>query len=283
MANPYKELIKTLEFPFCYYAYMIDREGLIDYFHYGLWETGTETLKEAQENLASMMKSFIPAGVKRILDVGCGLGKTTYDLTLAGYDVLGISPDIRLMEMAKVKHKECETKLIISFFEDYRSHDLFDLILFQESAQYIKDISFLFAHCKELLNKTGYLLMCDEICYENSNHCFYHVKSELVDNAHECGLNVVFNENITQKILMTRELGLRFLIENKNSIIHEFSSFRENARQEIELMMEGWNAGSKLYKENIFGYELFLFQNIETKTEKTIVKRLLNKLSDSFR
>ena len=260
MANPFKELIKTLEFPFCYYACMIDREGMIDYFHYGLWETGAETIKEAQENLASMMKSLIPAGVKRILDVGCGLGKTTCDLAFAGYDVLGISPDVKLMEMAKLKHKECSSKLKISSFEDFQSGEPFDLILFQESSQYIKDLRFLFSHCKQLLNKKGYILLCDEICYEKSEHCFYNEKNEMLKIAGESGFKVIFNENITQKILKTRELGLRFLVENKDSFIHEFSPLRKNARQEIELMMEGWRIGSKLYDEHVFGYEGFLFQ-----------------------
>lgn len=271
MLNPFKEYLKTLEFPFCYYAYMIDSNGAIDYFHYGLWETGTETIKEAQENLASMMQSIIPAGVKRILDVGCGLGKTTYDLTLAGYDVIGISPDIRLMEMARLKYKECAKRLIISSFEDYISADFFDLILFQESSQYIKDIKFLFSRCKKLLNKRGYVLICDEIRYEKSNICSYHEKNEIVKTAHEYSFDVVLNENITQKILMTRDLGLSFLIENKEPIIHEFSSIRENAKQEIDLLIEGWNEGSKLYKKNIYGYEVFLFQSKQKGT------RLLSK------
>lgn len=260
MANPFKDLIKTLEFPFCYYAYMIDKEGMIDYFHYGLWETGDETIKEAQENLASMMKSYIPAGVNRILDVGCGLGKTTYDLAMAGYDVTGISPDVKLMEMAKLKHKECNSMLKISSFEDFRSEEPFDLILFQESSQYIKDLEFLFSHCKQLLNNKSYVLLCDEICYEDSKHCFYHEKNEMLKIAVESGFKVISNKNITQKVLMTREIGLRFLIENKDSIIDEFLPLRKNARQEIELMMEGWRMGSKLYEENIFGYEVFLFQ-----------------------
>lgn len=133
----FKDLIKTLEFPFCYYAYIINRNGDIDYFHYGLWETNTNNLKDAQENLAQLMKSLIPKEIKKILDVGCGLGRTTYDLTRAGYDVTGISPDIKLMDMARAKYNNEKLKLITSAFENFRSSNLFDLILFQESTQYI--------------------------------------------------------------------------------------------------------------------------------------------------
>ncbi|GAB4419288.1 MAG: hypothetical protein OHK0032_15180 [Thermodesulfovibrionales bacterium] len=261
MVNSFKELIKTLEFPFCYYAYVIDREGLIDYFHYGLWETGTNGLKEAQENLASLMKSLIPDGVKRILDVGCGLGRTTRDLTAAGYDVIGISPDIRLMEMAKAKYRECSSRLIVSSFEDYRSMDSFDLILFQESSQYIKDLNFLFSHCNKLLDKKGYILMCDEIQYENSDDAPFHEKKRLEKIAHEYGFNIVHNENITGKVLETRNLALRLITVNRDSIINELSPVRENARQEIEFLIDGWKLHTAMFERNMFGYEVFLFQS----------------------
>lgn len=104
--------------------------------------------------------------------------------------MIGISPDIKLMEMAKLKHAECDSILQISSFEDYSSIKPFDLILFQESSQYIKDITFLFSHCKELLNNKGYVLLCDEVCYENSKHCFYHQKSEMLSAAHKLCFSV---------------------------------------------------------------------------------------------
>lgn len=259
MNNQFTELIKTLEFPFCYYAYIIDRTGLIDYMHYGLWEDGTLQLKDAQENLASLMKSLIPDGVKRILDSGCGLGRTTHDLTAAGYDVIGISPDIRLMEMARTKYRKCESQLVISSFEDFRSTERFDLLLFQESAQYI-NIGFLFSHGKELLNTKGYILMCDEVRYDNSAGSPFHEKKEILNIAHEYGFRLLLNKDITKKVLETRGIALEMIISNKESLINEFSSIRGNARQEIELLIEGWKAHNAMFDKNMFGYEVFLFQ-----------------------
>jgi SAM-dependent methyltransferase len=259
MTIQFKEFVKTLENPFCYYAYLTDREGLLDYFHFGLWEDGTRGLKEAQENLASLMKSLIPGGVKRILDVGCGLGRTTYDLTSAGYDVIGISPDIRLLEMAKAKYQNCSSRFILSSFEDYRSADSFDLILFQESSQYIKDLNFLFSHCNNLLNKKGSILMCDEIRYENFTDAPLHEKKKLKEIAHKYGFNMVHNENITGKVLKTLNLALRLIAEHRNSIIEELSPVREKAGQEIDALFEGWKSHAEMFDLNIFGYEVFLF------------------------
>ncbi|MBI5074872.1 MAG: methyltransferase domain-containing protein [Nitrospirae bacterium] len=260
MNNQFTELIKTLEFPFCYYAYIIDRTGLIDYMHYGLWEDDTRQLKDAQENLASLMKSLIPDGVKRILDSGCGLGRTTCDLAAAGYSVIGISPDTKLMEMAKVKYGECKSQLVISSFEDYQSAELFDLILFQESAQYIKDIRFLFSHSKELLNKGGFILICDEIRRENSAGNSFHEKKEIESIAHEYGFGIRFNKDITLKVMKTRHIALKNIINHKDSLISEFSPIRGNARQEIESLIEGWKTHTAMFENNILGYEVFLFQ-----------------------
>lgn len=260
MPNQLKEFIKTLEFPFCYYAYIIDREGLIDYLHYGLWEEGTYELKEAQENLASLMKSLIPDDVKKILDVGCGLGRTTYDLTVSGLDATGISPDARLVEMAKAKYRECESRLVLSSFEDYGSVELFDLILFQESAQYIKDINFLFSRCKELLNKRGYVLICDEIRYGLATEHAFHEKNKIVKTAREYGFTMMLNKDITKEVLETRDIALKNIIKNKDPLIREFSPVRENAGQEIESLIEGWKAHSAMFEKNMFGYEIFLFQ-----------------------
>jgi SAM-dependent methyltransferase len=114
-----RELIKKLEFPFCYLAYIVDSGGEVDYFHYGLWNKKTDNVKQAQENLAHLMKSLIPDRAKSILDVGCGLGRTVYDLSKAGYHVVGISPDKGLIDMAKKKYAGLDLRLIECAFENF--------------------------------------------------------------------------------------------------------------------------------------------------------------------
>lgn len=53
--------IRHLQPPYCYYAYAVSRDGLADYMHYGYWKEDTRSIVEAQENLADLMKSYIPA------------------------------------------------------------------------------------------------------------------------------------------------------------------------------------------------------------------------------
>jgi SAM-dependent methyltransferase len=272
--KPYRDYIKTLEFPFCYYAYIIDRDGAVDYMHYGLWESGTAGWKDAQENLARMMKSLIPAGVRRVLDVGCGLGRTTHDLEEAGYDVIGISPDVRLMEWAGEKYETCRRRLVVSSFEAYREQEVFDLVLFQESSQYIADVASLFAHCRDLTNASGYMLMCDEIAYEPVAAHAFHEKKALVSAAADAGYSLLLNTDITAAVLETRYVALRFLLEHGDDVIRDFSAVRGNVRQEIENLIEGMKLDTSRFEARIFGYEIFLFgRSGETAPEGKITFR----------
>jgi len=265
-----REFIKNIEFPFCYHAYLIDKEGSIDYFHYGLWTAETKNIKEAQENLARIMKSLIPKGVKRILDVGCGLGKTTVDLTMAGYETIGISPDTKLMEMAKTKYKDYTSHLIETSFEEYKTDKKFDLILFQESSQYIFDLDFLFAHSHKLLNKVGYILTCDEIRYIPEGPL--HEKKNILSMAYKHNFKVVHNEDITEKIINTSIQASNFIIKNKDLIIKDFAPIRENVKEEIELLLQGWNMRTEMFEKKAFGYEIFLFSKNHHVLDKLITK-----------
>jgi len=263
MEHSYRKFIKSLEYPYCYYAYIIDLEGILDYMHYGLWTSGVKEIKEAQDNLSSMMKSLIPGDVSKILDVGCGFGRTTHDLAALGYDVIGISPDVKLIEMARTKYHEAASRLLISSFEDFNK-GLFDLILFQESSQYISDLNFLFLHSKQHLNQKGHILMCDEIKYTNSENSPFHARRNIEHMARDHGFIIRHNENITQQVLKTREVALELFMEKKDSMIKEFSSIRKNAREEIDLLIAGWKTHNPMFQNGTFGYEVFLFQKSDS-------------------
>jgi SAM-dependent methyltransferase len=111
-----------------------------EYLHYGYFKDGLEAdvanLKQAQENYAELIFSHIPEGVKTILDVGCGSGKTAEQLLARGYSVDCVSPGQILTAYAKnmlgdkVNFYQCR-------FEDLVTEKKYDLILFSESFQYI--------------------------------------------------------------------------------------------------------------------------------------------------
>ncbi len=163
--------IQTLQAPYCYYAYAVSRDGLVDYMHYGYWKRETTTITEAQENLADLMKSYIPVGTKTILDSGCGLGRTTWDLSNSGFDVVGISPDRSLIDEARQKFPKIEKQFVCTRFEDYHPSVQFDLVFFQESSQYI-DARVLFGHLGEITRPAGFVLICDEVRYTRKPRSF---------------------------------------------------------------------------------------------------------------
>lgn len=256
-----ENFIKSLENPFCYYVYLVDREGKMEHLHFGLWEEDTRDIKEAQENLAVLIKSLIPDGVKDILDVGCGLGRTTYELSTLKYNVIGISPDKNLIEMAEEKYIGHDLQFVTVSLENYKPEGCFDLVLFQESSQYVV-LKSMFKRCKKMLKKDGYILICDEVKYTNNTkeECHFHNKEKMLAAARKAGFKMLHNKDITDKILHTSDFVIQKLTEEYEDIIKYFSHTRENARSEIDTLIEGWKIYNKMYKEHLVGYEVFLFK-----------------------
>jgi len=51
----------------------------------------------------------------------------------------------------------------------------------------------------------------------------------------------MLNKDITRNVLETKNVALRLIVDNKDSLINEFSS-REKARQEIKFLVKGWKS-----------------------------------------
>jgi SAM-dependent methyltransferase len=135
----------------------------LEHLHYGYWPQGLtvniNNLRTAQENYTNFLLSQIPAGVKTILDVGCGSGHTSKRLSEMGYKVACVSPSPVLS--AKVRELMGDTCNIYECkYEDLQTEDKFDLVLFSESFQYIK-VRRSLDKTLSILNPGGYLLVCD--------------------------------------------------------------------------------------------------------------------------
>lgn len=134
-----------------------------EYLHYGYFKEGlpadVANLKLAQENYAELIFSHIPPGVKSILDVGCGSGKTAQQLLARGYAVDVVSPGQILTAYARnllgdsVGFFQCR-------FEDLATDKKYDLVLFSESFQYIPMDKSIPGALK-LLNPGGYIIASD--------------------------------------------------------------------------------------------------------------------------
>jgi len=134
-----------------------------DHLHYGYWtndlDINLRNLPQAQQNYCNFINSQIPDGVKTILDVGCGAGRLAFDLINKGYNVDCISPSSVLTKHTRSLLGE-RSHIFECCFENIETKNLYDLILFSESFQYV-NLEKALQNSIKLLNEGGYLLICD--------------------------------------------------------------------------------------------------------------------------
>jgi len=139
--------------------FFLDTEDL----HFGYWPDGDKPTSRnfawAQENHSRLIIDKIPDGAKRILDVGSGSGNLALKLLDAGYGVDCVIPSEYLA--AAVQEKlDGRGKTHICKFEDLRSPERYDVIIFSESFQYVNMAASL-EKVGKMLNPVGHLLICD--------------------------------------------------------------------------------------------------------------------------
>lgn len=137
----------------------------LKHLHYGYFVQGDTVnltgLSQAQDRYVELLLGQIPAGVKKIVDVGSGTGEVAKLLLDRGYEVTCIAPDPFLISQTKEKTENRAT-----YYEDLYENvkaipdESQDLILMSESCQYIKpDPGWI--QTSRILKKGGYLLVCD--------------------------------------------------------------------------------------------------------------------------
>ena len=108
--------------------------------HYGYWPgdlpVDISNLHIAQDNYSNFLISHIPDGVRSVLDVCCGTGSMARLLTDKGYQVDGVSPSPYLAEKTR-KELGNSGEVFECYYEDLRTDNNYDLILFSESFQYL--------------------------------------------------------------------------------------------------------------------------------------------------
>lgn len=131
--------------------------------HYGLWTNGIEpqirNLPHAQEEYSRFLLEHIPRDAKRILDVGCGAGGLAAKLVERGHQVDCVSPNAFLNQQAKAR-LGVRARLFECKYEDYRTSEVYDAIVFCESFQYVnmqKGLKLV----NSQLRSGGSLVICD--------------------------------------------------------------------------------------------------------------------------
>jgi len=131
--------------------------------HYGYWtgdmEVSFVNLRKAQEDYTALVLAHIPASVRTILDVGCGVGQTARKLTDKGYKVDCVYPSPLLKEHARALLGDA-CRIFECPYEQLQTGNTYDMVMFCESFQYIPlDDALEKTRC--LVKDNGFMLICD--------------------------------------------------------------------------------------------------------------------------
>jgi SAM-dependent methyltransferase len=196
---------------------LIAEEGEARYLHYGIFESADESIANAQQRSTELMLQRLPAPPARILDVGIGLGTTLSTLQRLGYEVTGITPDLQQVEAAK-KRWGAELPAIVTRFEDLDDSQPFDVVLFQESAQYIAPAT-IFSRCAKLAPR---VVVVDEFATRpfaqaGSLHQF----SEFLREAETAGFQLTGDLDVSSKASPTTAYFMKRLPAYRQRLIDE--------------------------------------------------------------
>jgi MPBQ/MSBQ methyltransferase len=188
------------------------------FLHYGYWEpipaAGEELtvtrMRVAQEAYAAKLLSFIPEGTKTILDVGCGVGGNAKYLCDRGFTIEGLAPDA-IQEEKFINNTKGQIPFYLTRFEDFKSNNSYDLVLFSESSQYVA-VEDLAKGATRVMKSGSYLLLADmmrsDAEYKEGIFSNCHVESELHTVLIAAGFKLVKDEDISAAVAPTLDLCL---------------------------------------------------------------------------
>lgn len=173
--SPYR----NFQYPLNVYAYLLQLEtGKVDYLHFGLFEHSGESVALAQQHSTDLVFERLPPAPAALLEVGIGTGATFNRLARAGYRVTGISPEAEQVRLARLRLADIspapEVELESVGFENFTGRaENFNMVLLQESFQYVSGQQF-FRRVHELLVSRGQVLILDEfLSSASTGHCIH--------------------------------------------------------------------------------------------------------------
>ncbi|HEV7920241.1 MAG TPA: methyltransferase domain-containing protein [Thermoanaerobaculia bacterium] len=229
---------------------LTQEEGRVDALHYGLFEREDEPIAAAQERSTRMLLERLPPPPARLLEAGIGLGTTLHRLTALGYDVTGITPDEKQVAAARARYPRANIQC--TPFETFRDEKRFDLILFQESSQYIQS-SALFAKAAEL---TSRVLVLDEFALQPVARAdALHPLQGFLEAAALHGFRKTEEVDLSRAAEPTVGYFMQRIARYKEPLIRDLGLTGE---QVDELVTSG-ESYRDLYRSGVYGYRLLQF------------------------
>lgn len=245
----------------------------LEHLQYGLWDGEPRTLqglRSAQARYVDYLHGWIPAGVRTILDVGCGTGAAAARLTERGYEVDGLSPDPHQGELFA---QRVGRPFHLSRFQDFDPPHPYDLALMSESAQYVH-LPGLFPAARRVA-PAGHLLVADYFVVAEDDGPLAgsgHPLDRFLHEAHAHGLAVEREEDITERVLPTLDVARDFLRNRLDPALQIFADSLRARRPYLNRIVR-WVARKKLRELEDLGalvdaaefqrvkcYKVFLFR-----------------------
>lgn len=251
---------RRLPTPFQLFRYMTGSEHL----HFGLFESPDEPMATAQERNMRLLLQRVPAAPSRVLDVGCGIGGTSVALAERGHRVLGIAPEPPLIDYARALAADrgvagrCE-------FRAARLQDLpadagpFDVVLSQESLQYIHPLEEAMRRIAALTRPGGRVVVGDQVLRElrYRNLCQFHDSAGILAAAEAAGLRLVHHGDVTRQALHQVPVSLRILKHLRAEILEFFRPAHPDIEHHLDVCLRNGGVEGDYYWRGWIGYEHF--------------------------
>ncbi len=253
------KLIQSFPEPFNFYRIVLDS----DHLHFGLWKEDEPdmTLEEAQENMFRSLLNYFPLPPAKVLDVGCGLGISAYCLAEKGYEVQAISPSQELIAYAEYTYPHPNLAFHAAGFSE--NHPVFgeqayDVILFQESLQYLSPLEEVFQKARNLLKKEGSIIVSDEMCHDISvkPQTAVHLIKNTVSSLLERGFRITSQKEMGNQVAKTIDIIIGRFEKNREKILQTVK--KQDTQKQLDFFLNGWKLQKQWYASHQMGYHMIV-------------------------
>ena len=249
-------LYRTFLFPLNVLTHiLLTEEGDVPYLHYGLFEREDESIAVAQQRSTDLVLARLPPPPGRLLEVGVGLGTTFARLRRLGYEAEGITPDATQIAIARSRFGG-ELPLYAVGLEAFETSRPFDIVLFQESAQYV-DSAVLFRKVAALAAPGAALLVLDEFALRHVDRPdALHRLDRFLAVAESTGFRLEEEIDLSREAAPTIDYFLQRLSRHRASLVAEVGVSAE----QVEGLIASGREYRELYRTGAYGYRLLSFR-----------------------
>ena len=241
---PYRDFLYPLN---VFMHVLTHEEGGVSYLHYGLFDHADESIATAQARSTKLLLDRLPSPPSRILEVGIGLGATLDRLKRLGYDCVGITPDGQQIAVARERFGD-RLRIEQIAFEQFVPQP-FDVVLFQESSQYI-DAATLFAKAADI---TRDVLVLDEFAIGEGT---LHKLDEFVRAASVNGFHKVEDLDVSRQAAPTIDYFMQRLERYRSALIADLGL----TGQQVDELISSGEQYRKHYADGTYVYRLLRFR-----------------------